>query len=151
MQAQARAHRIGQKNSVQVYRLVTIKTYESEMFDRASKKLGLDHAVLTKLETGGGEAVENDHDVDEMLRLGAYGLVGDDEAEANRFCEADIDTILASRTRTLRVIKKGVSIIATHESYCISTFLFPSFVTAFVTLHSILPVSSVIHNLIIGW
>jgi hypothetical protein len=75
------------------------------MFLRASKKLGLDHAVLTKLESGGGEAPEDDHNVDEMLRLGAYGLVSEDEAEANRFCEADIDSILANRTRRLRVTK----------------------------------------------
>src|SRR3990167_8608537 len=46
LQAQARCHRIGQKKSVQIYRLVTRNTYESEMFDRASRKLGLEHAVL---------------------------------------------------------------------------------------------------------
>lgn len=45
VQAQARVHRIGQKNEVRVYRLVTKKTYEAEMFTRASKKLGLHHAV----------------------------------------------------------------------------------------------------------
>ena len=37
---------------MRIYRLITRKTYESEMFLRASKKLGLDHAVLTKLEEG---------------------------------------------------------------------------------------------------
>ena len=40
VQATARAHRIGQQNEVMVYRLVTTKTYEAEMFERASKKLG---------------------------------------------------------------------------------------------------------------
>src|ERR1700733_14658215 len=52
MKAQARAHRIGQKNKVMIYRLVTRNTYESTMFMKASKKLGLDHAVLTNLELG---------------------------------------------------------------------------------------------------
>mmetsp|Transcript_6948 Transcript_6948/g.14824 ORF Transcript_6948/g.14824 Transcript_6948/m.14824 type:complete len:130 (+) Transcript_6948:501-890(+) len=47
LQATARAHRIGQKNDVTVYRLITNNTYESEMFDRASKKLGLDKAVFS--------------------------------------------------------------------------------------------------------
>ena len=46
LQATARAHRIGQKEEVNVYRLVTSKTYEAEMFQMASVKLGLDKAVF---------------------------------------------------------------------------------------------------------
>ena len=46
MQAQARAHRIGQSKPVKIYRLVTRGTYEMDMFRRASMKLGLDQAVL---------------------------------------------------------------------------------------------------------
>jgi len=46
VQATARAHRIGQKDEVMVYRLITNNTYEAEMFKRASKKLGLDQAMF---------------------------------------------------------------------------------------------------------
>lgn len=46
IQAQARAHRIGQTKAVMVYRLLTRKTYEMHMFHKASLKLGLDRAVL---------------------------------------------------------------------------------------------------------
>lgn len=46
VQATARAHRIGQKFEVQVYRFITKKTYEAEMFERATKKLGLDQAIF---------------------------------------------------------------------------------------------------------
>ena len=42
LQAQARCHRIGQQKSVKIYRLITRNTYEREMFDKASLKLGLD-------------------------------------------------------------------------------------------------------------
>lgn len=42
----ARCHRIGQTKMVKVYRLITKNTYEREMFDKASLKLGLDKAVL---------------------------------------------------------------------------------------------------------
>ncbi|KAJ6239459.1 kismet [Anaeramoeba flamelloides] len=49
IQAMDRCHRIGQTKLVKVYRLITRNTYEREMFDRASKKLGLDHAVLTNI------------------------------------------------------------------------------------------------------
>jgi hypothetical protein len=50
-QAQARCHRIGQQKAVKVYRLITRNTYEREMFDRASLKLGLDKAVLQSMGT----------------------------------------------------------------------------------------------------
>ncbi|VDP32085.1 unnamed protein product [Schistosoma mattheei] len=49
LQAQARCHRIGQQKMVKVYRLITRNTYEREMFDRASLKLGLDRAVLQSM------------------------------------------------------------------------------------------------------
>jgi hypothetical protein len=48
-QAQARCHRIGQMKAVKVYRLITRNTYEREMFDKASLKLGLDKAVLQSM------------------------------------------------------------------------------------------------------
>jgi len=46
VQAMARAHRIGQEKLVKVYRLVTRNTYEKFMFERASKKLGLDQVLI---------------------------------------------------------------------------------------------------------
>ena len=49
IQAQARCHRIGQDKAVNVYRLITNRTYEMEMFQRANMKLGLDKAVLNPL------------------------------------------------------------------------------------------------------
>ncbi|EAY09671.1 SNF2 family N-terminal domain containing protein [Trichomonas vaginalis G3] len=41
LQAQARVHRIGQTQKVDVVRLITYQTYEHEMFVRAQRKLGL--------------------------------------------------------------------------------------------------------------
>ena len=49
LQAQARCHRIGQKKNVTIYRLITTNTYEREMFDKASLKLGLDKAILQSM------------------------------------------------------------------------------------------------------
>ena len=45
--ATARCHRIGQTKEVTTYRLVTRNTYEGEMFARASRKLGLERAVMS--------------------------------------------------------------------------------------------------------
>ncbi|KAJ3052835.1 Chromodomain helicase DNA binding protein, partial [Quaeritorhiza haematococci] len=50
LQAQSRCHRIGQTKPVQIYRLITRNTYEREMFDRASMKLGLDRAILQRMD-----------------------------------------------------------------------------------------------------
>jgi len=94
VQAQARAHRIGQTKKVQVYRLITRGTYEQEMFSRASMKLGLDHAVLKSFGSGASEmAPLKRAEVEKMLKLGAFHvfLENVDEHQLN---EEDIDKIL---------------------------------------------------------
>ena len=42
LQAQDRAHRIGQKKPVKIFRLVTEDTIEEKILDRAMKKLHLE-------------------------------------------------------------------------------------------------------------
>ncbi|CEG37115.1 snf2 family nterminal domain containing protein [Plasmopara halstedii] len=116
LQAVARCHRIGQTQSVNIYRLVTKKTYEAQMFEIASKKLGMHHAVF---ETGG---VRNEFDgednsgnmmslmsldrekVEMMIRYGAYAIMGEEDEQDpdNRAInELDIDHLL-STSRTIR-------------------------------------------------
>ncbi len=56
LQAQARVHRIGQTKSVKIYRLITAKTYEQEMFHRASLKLGLETAVMDQMRKRGANS-----------------------------------------------------------------------------------------------
>lgn len=98
MQAQARAHRIGQTRSVSIYRLITKKTYEMHMFHRASLKLGLDRAVLAhaRSEQEGYESSKNPttKEIDELLKRGAYDVFREDDTEQNEFVEADIDSIM---------------------------------------------------------
>ena len=53
LQAQARAHRIGQKGQVNVYRLVTKSSVEEEIIERAKKKMVLDHLVIQRMDTTG--------------------------------------------------------------------------------------------------
>ncbi|ULU09905.1 hypothetical protein L3Y34_014340 [Caenorhabditis briggsae] len=102
LQAQARCHRIGQKKLVKVYRLITSNTYEREMFDKASLKLGLDKAVLqstTALKAEGTALSKKD--VEELLKKGAYGSIMDEENDSAKFNEEDIETILQRRTQTI--------------------------------------------------
>jgi hypothetical protein len=80
------------------------------MFERASKKLGLDHAVLTGLESEKNAMEEDDRkNIDEMLRKGAYALLEDDST-SKKLLESDIDTYLHERSRTI-VHKKATEAI----------------------------------------
>lgn len=47
LQAMARAHRIGQKNHVMVYRFVSKDTVEEEILERARKKMVLEYAIIS--------------------------------------------------------------------------------------------------------
>ncbi|KAJ3333445.1 choline dehydrogenase 7 [Blyttiomyces sp. JEL0837] len=106
LQAQSRVHRIGQKNAVQIYRLVTRNTYEREMLDRASMKLGLDKAVLQRMEFGQDDSGSDTlskmqaNEIEDLLKKGAYGAFMDDDSSKS-FCEEDIDQILMNRTRKI--------------------------------------------------
>uniref|UniRef100_M3XTB4 Chromodomain-helicase-DNA-binding protein 7 n=1 Tax=Mustela putorius furo TaxID=9669 RepID=M3XTB4_MUSPF len=111
LQAQARCHRIGQSKSVKIYRLITRNSYEREMFDKASLKLGLDKAVLQSM--SGRESAANGvqqlskKEIEDLLRKGAYGALMDEEDEGSKFCEEDIDQILLRRTHTITIESEG--------------------------------------------
>uniref|UniRef100_G1R402 Chromodomain helicase DNA binding protein 6 n=1 Tax=Nomascus leucogenys TaxID=61853 RepID=G1R402_NOMLE len=110
LQAQARCHRIGQSKAVKVYRLITRNSYEREMFDKASLKLGLDKAVLQDINRKGGtNGVQqlSKMEVEDLLRKGAYGALMDEEDEGSKFCEEDIDQILQRRTHTITIQSEG--------------------------------------------
>ncbi|KAM7542547.1 hypothetical protein Aperf_G00000019024 [Anoplocephala perfoliata] len=103
LQAQARCHRIGQQKMVKVYRLITRNTYEREMFDRASLKLGLDKAVLQTTGAHARQAQLSKKEVEELLKKGAYGALMDDDKAGDDFCEEDIDQILQSRSHVVQL------------------------------------------------
>lgn len=62
-QATARCHRIGQKQEVTVYRLLTRHTYEYEMFERASRKLAIESVVLDREKLNAQQAAVMDAEV----------------------------------------------------------------------------------------
>lgn len=105
VQAQARCHRIGQSKEVKVFRLITSRSFEQEMFERASKKLGLEQAVLGTFEKELEDDKPSQKEMEQLLKRGAYALLEDDNDEITRqFCADDIESILAKRTRT-RVVE----------------------------------------------
>ncbi|CAM9384591.1 unnamed protein product [Sphacelaria rigidula] len=115
LQAQARAHRIGQTKAVMVYRLLSKKTYEMHMFHQASLKLGLDKAVLAHARNEAQQEAEDgdvgdsrgmistrgtgklelaSEEIDHLLKRGAYDVFQDDDKEGKDFVEASIDDIM---------------------------------------------------------
>eukprot|EP00978_Attheya_sp_CCMP212_P033461 scaffold135122_cov54-Attheya_sp.AAC.1 len=108
IQAQARCHRIGQTKDVKVYRLLSRKTYEMQMFHKSSLKLGLDQAILNRIENGQtrNNNMMTGDEIERLLRYGAFDLFKEDkdglsEKESNEFVEQDLDTILARRSKVV--------------------------------------------------
>ena len=84
IQAIARAHRIGQKNNVTVYRLLTIQTYEDIIYKAAVKKLGIGLAILDddyftnskNKNTKGGKSKD---ELEKLLKDGIMGFLKSDQ------------------------------------------------------------------------
>lgn len=49
----SRAHRIGQKSHVNIYRFVTMGSVEQDILERAKRKMVLDHVIIQRMDTSG--------------------------------------------------------------------------------------------------
>ena len=130
IQAMARCHRIGQTKNVKVYRLLTRKTYEMQMFHMSSLKMGLDQAVLTGFESSSssGEGAMTKEEVEKLLRVGAYDIFNEDkagtaEAESNDFKEQDIESILSRRSRKVVHDNTGSGSAAAGGTFSKASFI----------------------------
>ncbi|XP_033256507.1 chromodomain-helicase-DNA-binding protein 1 isoform X3 [Orcinus orca] len=105
LQAQARAHRIGQKKQVNIYRLVTKGSVEEDILERAKKKMVLDHLVIQRMDTTGKTVLHtgsapssstpfNKEELSAILKFGAEELFKEPEGEEQEPQEMDIDEIL---------------------------------------------------------
>ena len=95
LQAQDRAHRIGQTKTVHVYRLITENTIEEKIIERAEMKLRLDAAVIQSgrlSTTKGGGAKASKDDMKSAIRYGADTVF---RSEGATITEDDIDAIIA--------------------------------------------------------
>ncbi|XP_014289519.1 chromodomain-helicase-DNA-binding protein 1 [Halyomorpha halys] len=103
LQAQARAHRIGQKNQVNIYRLVTKSSVEENIVERAKQKMVLDHLVIQRMDTTGRTVLDkknssssapfNKEELTAILKFGAEELFKDEE-DGDEEPTCDIDEIL---------------------------------------------------------
>merc|ERR1712002_609698 len=106
LQAQARAHRIGQREQVNVYRLVTKSSVEEDIIERAKKKMVLDHLVIQRMDTTGRTILKN----------AGQGENGKQGIKGNPFSKDELDAILKFGAEEL--FKEELDNGETEEASC---------------------------------
>ncbi|KAG9088716.1 hypothetical protein FS749_001947 [Ceratobasidium sp. UAMH 11750] len=104
LQAMARAHRIGQKSHVSVYRFVSKGTVEEDVLERAKRKMVLEYAIINQLDTtqshlgpkpASAKADFSKEELSAILKFGAQNMFKADELQLNKqLDEMDLDDIL---------------------------------------------------------
>lgn len=113
LQAQDRAHRIGQKKTVRVFRLITDETVDVKVIERAERKLFLDAAVIQQgrlAEKHGNSLSKNE--LMSMVKFGADEIL---KNKGGTITDEDIDKLLsAGEKRTEEETEKMKSEMAKH-------------------------------------
>lgn len=92
LQAMDRAHRIGQKKQVKVFRFITENTVEEKIVERAEVKLRLDKLVIQQGKlVDNKQAQLNKDEILNMIRFGANHVFASKDSDIT---DADIDSIL---------------------------------------------------------
>ncbi|KFA79390.1 hypothetical protein S40288_06081 [Stachybotrys chartarum IBT 40288] len=91
IQALSRAHRIGQKQKVLCFQLVTKDSVEEKIMQVGRKKMALDHALIESMDDN---ELAGD-DLESILKHGAQALFDDDyQKHAIRYDSASVDKLL---------------------------------------------------------
>ena len=120
LQAQDRAHRVGQTKQVRVFRFMTANSVEEKIVERADKKLYLDAVVIQQgrlVEGSSGNKLANS-ELQQMVRFGADEIF---KTSTGAVTDLDIDAILLDgeqRTEDLR------SRIQSNMQHTLKNFVF---------------------------
>lgn len=107
LQAMDRAHRIGQKKQVKVFRFVTENAIEEKVLERAAQKLRLDQLVIQQGRVRGEEKKDGSNNKDDLLNMiqhGAQKVL--DQDENNMTEDIDIDAILSKGEEKTQKLKQ---------------------------------------------
>uniref|UniRef100_A0A1B6LR13 Chromatin-remodeling complex ATPase chain Iswi n=1 Tax=Graphocephala atropunctata TaxID=36148 RepID=A0A1B6LR13_9HEMI len=113
LQAMDRAHRIGQKKQVRVFRLITENTVEEKIVERAEVKLRLDKLVIQQ-----GRLVDNKNALnkDEMLNMIRHGANHVFASKDSEISDEDIDTILQKGEAKTEEMKQKLEAMGDESS-----------------------------------
>ncbi|PKS07606.1 hypothetical protein jhhlp_006212 [Lomentospora prolificans] len=89
LQALSRAHRIGQRNRVLCFQLMTRNSVEEKIMQMGKKKLALDYALIERM-----DMEDAGDDLEGILRHGAEALFNDNEKEVIRYDAASVEKLL---------------------------------------------------------
>lgn len=109
IQAMDRAHRIGQKKKVIVYRFVTQNSVEEKIVERAAKKLKLDSLIIQKgkLNLSSASKDNNKSELHEIIHFGAPEVYKTQDFSS--ISDEDIDIILANAEKRTKEIENKLS------------------------------------------
>jgi len=111
LQAQDRAHRIGQTKPVTVYRFVTEKSMEEKMVEKAEMKLQLDALVIQQ-----GRLVEANKNAkpEELLAMVRFGADDIFKSKSSTITDQDIDAILKKGEEKTEALNSKVKDLANN-------------------------------------
>jgi len=112
LQAMDRAHRIGQKKPVQVFRFVTEGTVEEKIIERADRKLFLDAAVIQQGRLAEQNTSLGKDDVMKMVRFGADQILS---GKGGTYTDEDIDALIAKGEEKTSAINAKLQTNAQHN------------------------------------
>jgi SWI/SNF-related matrix-associated actin-dependent regulator of chromatin subfamily A member 5 len=92
LQAEDRAHRIGQKKQVVIFRFITENAVEEKIIDRATQKLKLDQLVIQQGRATSASKAASKDDLVSMIRHGADTIFSSGDST---IANDDIEQILA--------------------------------------------------------
>jgi len=111
LQAMDRAHRIGQKKQVRVFRLVVENTVDEKIVEKAEIKLKLDRMIIQQGKLAENKANLNKDEMVNMIRHGASHIFSSKEGELT---DMDIDKLL--ETGEKRTAEQAEKLAALGES-----------------------------------
>lgn len=103
LQAQDRAHRIGQKKEVRVLRLISSGTVEELVLSRAQAKLEIDGKVI---QAGKFDEVTSSTEYEALLAKAFEQAEADDEEETNELDDDELNELLARGDHELEIFQQ---------------------------------------------
>ncbi|KAI5955800.1 hrp3 [Candida jiufengensis] len=119
LQAMARAHRIGQKNHVSVYRFVSKDTVEEQILERARKKMILEYAIISLGITDpnakkNSKTEPSNNELSQILKFGA-GTMFKDNDNQSKLENLNLDEVLNHAEDHVTTPELGESNLGSEE------------------------------------